>query len=203
MNTGAILNRINFGLALAGGRLPGASLAQWPETEQLRGASREQQVDAVVDAMLGGQVSPDTRQMLMSGENPLAAKLRRGERGQWQRGDATAARPMGDEASAMRPIGSGGKGRRVRRFAARTAVQLDGTGAGRRAGDRRAGVSAALSATTEHHSRGIMDRRVFMKSGRDGARDDGAEPELPAPHRVRRGAAAAARRRAATRAARC
>jgi len=75
MNAGAILNRINFGLALAGGRLPGASVAQWPESARLRSASREQQVDVVVSAFLGGQASPDTREILIKGENPLAAKL--------------------------------------------------------------------------------------------------------------------------------
>jgi hypothetical protein len=75
MNSGAILNRINFGAALAGGRLPNASVAQWSEAERLRGAPRDQQVDAVVDAFLGGHVSPDTRQILMDGENPLARKL--------------------------------------------------------------------------------------------------------------------------------
>jgi uncharacterized protein (DUF1800 family) len=75
MNSGAILNRINFGLGLAAGRFPGATLAQWSETEHLRTASREAQVDAVVLAFFGGQASPDTRQILLSGENPLAAKL--------------------------------------------------------------------------------------------------------------------------------
>jgi uncharacterized protein (DUF1800 family) len=75
MNAGAILNRINFGLALAGGRVPGASLAQWPEAARLRNASREQQADAVVSAFLGGQASPDTREILITGENPLATRL--------------------------------------------------------------------------------------------------------------------------------
>ena len=75
MNSGAILNRINFGLGLAAGRFPGASVAQWSEAERLRNLSREQQVDAVVHAFLGGQASPDTRQILLSGENPLVAKL--------------------------------------------------------------------------------------------------------------------------------
>ncbi|MEP6733814.1 MAG: DUF1800 domain-containing protein [bacterium] len=75
MNSGAILNRINFGLGLAAGRFPGASVAQWSESERLKSVSREQQVDAVVSAFLGGQASPDTRQILISGENPLAAKL--------------------------------------------------------------------------------------------------------------------------------
>lgn len=75
MNSGAILNRINFGLGLAGGRLPGATLTQWTETEHLKDATRDQQVDAVILAFFGGQASPDTRQILLKGENPLAAKL--------------------------------------------------------------------------------------------------------------------------------
>jgi uncharacterized protein (DUF1800 family) len=75
MNSGAILNRINFGAALAGGRLPNASVAQWSDAERLRSAPREQQVDAVVEAFLGGHVSPDTRQILLEGENPLAQRL--------------------------------------------------------------------------------------------------------------------------------
>ncbi len=79
MNTGAILNRINFGLALAAGRLPNASVAHWSEAERLRAAPREEQVDAVVAAFLGGHASPDTRQILLDGENPLAAKLALGQ----------------------------------------------------------------------------------------------------------------------------
>ena len=35
MNTGAILNRINFGLAAASGRVPGITLAAWPLTAEL------------------------------------------------------------------------------------------------------------------------------------------------------------------------
>jgi uncharacterized protein (DUF1800 family) len=75
MNTGAILNRINFGMAVAAGRVPGASLARWPQAAALRDAPREAQVDGVVAAMLGGAVSAETRQILMSGENPLLAAL--------------------------------------------------------------------------------------------------------------------------------
>ena len=74
MNSGAILNRINFGLGLAGGRLPGATLAQWTETEHLKNATRDLQVDAVILAFFGGQASPDTRQILLKGDNPLMAK---------------------------------------------------------------------------------------------------------------------------------
>jgi len=75
MNTGAILNRINFGLALAAGRLPNASVNHWSDAERLSTLPREAQVDAVIAAFLGGHASPDTRQILIDGENPLVAKL--------------------------------------------------------------------------------------------------------------------------------
>jgi uncharacterized protein (DUF1800 family) len=78
MNTGAILNRINFGLALAAGRLPDASVTHWSDAERLRAARREEQVEAVVSTFLGGHVSPDTREILLSGENPMMAKLSSG-----------------------------------------------------------------------------------------------------------------------------
>jgi hypothetical protein len=71
MNTGAILNRINFGLAVAGARVPGARVNQWPDAAQLRGASRERQVDGVVATILGGEASPDTRAVLLAGQNPM------------------------------------------------------------------------------------------------------------------------------------
>lgn len=71
MNTGAILSRINFGLAVAAHRLPGAWLTDWPSYDTLRQATREAQVAGVIDAFLGGAVSPDTRDILVSGENPL------------------------------------------------------------------------------------------------------------------------------------
>ena len=79
MNTGAILNRINFGLAVAAGRVPGASLATWPSAVSLRGVSRQEQVDGVIKAILGGQSSPETRSILLSGENPLLDKLGRSD----------------------------------------------------------------------------------------------------------------------------
>jgi uncharacterized protein (DUF1800 family) len=74
MNTGAILNRINFGLALAAGRLPGVSLRTWPAFEQLARQPRAAQVDGVIDALLGGYASPDTREVLASGNNPLRSR---------------------------------------------------------------------------------------------------------------------------------
>lgn len=75
MNTGAILGRINFGLQVASGRVPGVSMGRASELEQLRNAPREAQVDGVVKLFFGGQVSSDTRQVLLSGENPLLSTL--------------------------------------------------------------------------------------------------------------------------------
>ncbi len=71
MNTGAILNRINFGLAAAAGRVPGIRLAAWPLTAQLAKTSRENQVDGVIKELFGGAVSSDTRQVMLTGTNPF------------------------------------------------------------------------------------------------------------------------------------
>ncbi len=71
MGTGAILSRINFGLALAAGRVPGVNPAAFPGVDLLRQAPREQQVDAVVNAFLGGEASSVTRAVLLTGRNPL------------------------------------------------------------------------------------------------------------------------------------
>jgi uncharacterized protein (DUF1800 family) len=76
MNTGAILNRINFGMAAAANRFPGASVRSIPGLDSLRSAPRDKQVDAIVSVLLGGSVSPDTRAVLMSGENPLMANAK-------------------------------------------------------------------------------------------------------------------------------
>jgi uncharacterized protein (DUF1800 family) len=74
MNTGAILNRINFGLSLAAGQVPDAPLNNWPDYASLSTQPRARQVDGVIKSMLGGQASTETRQVLMSGENPMLSK---------------------------------------------------------------------------------------------------------------------------------
>ena len=71
MNTGAILNRINFGLAAASGRVPGITLAAWPLTAELATTSRDAQVDGVIAELFGGAVSSDTRHVLLTGTNPF------------------------------------------------------------------------------------------------------------------------------------
>lgn len=74
MNTGAILNRINFGLMVAAARVPGVSPERWPYARELHGKSRVEQVDGVVKALLGGEVSPETRNVLLSGANPMLSR---------------------------------------------------------------------------------------------------------------------------------
>lgn len=74
MNTGAILSRINFGLSAADGRLPGVKVASWPPFNSLKSLPRSEQVDGVIRELLGGMASPDTRQILVSGSNPLVAQ---------------------------------------------------------------------------------------------------------------------------------
>ena len=73
INTGAILNRINFGLAMAGGAIPGARPERWPRYAEIVSAPRASQVDAVISGFLGGEASVETRGILVRGENPLAA----------------------------------------------------------------------------------------------------------------------------------
>lgn len=71
MNTGSILNRINFGLAAASGRVPGIRVADWAPAHALATLPREQQVDGVIRTLLGGSASADTRDVLLTGTNPF------------------------------------------------------------------------------------------------------------------------------------
>jgi uncharacterized protein (DUF1800 family) len=73
MNSGAIMNRINFGLRLAAGQIPGVRVASWAPAATLRQLPYDKQVDGVIDELLGGGVSDDTRRILSTGENPMVA----------------------------------------------------------------------------------------------------------------------------------
>jgi hypothetical protein len=73
MNTGAILNRINVGLMLAGRGVPGTAVTGWPGYARLQGEPRPAQVEGVIEGLLGGQASAETRRILESGENPMVA----------------------------------------------------------------------------------------------------------------------------------
>jgi uncharacterized protein (DUF1800 family) len=109
MNTGAILNRINFGLSLAAGQVPDAPLNNWPDYASLSTQPRAQQVDGVIKSMLGGQASTETRQVLMSGENPMLSKSANDVNGMAILDDS-ASMMMGGRG-AQKPIkGEQGKG---------------------------------------------------------------------------------------------
>ena len=105
MNTGAILNRINFGLAVAAERLPGVDIRALPALDTIRSTAREKQVDAVISAILNGMVSPDTRAVLLSGDHPMLAS---GAPGGIQ--NMAPAETAGTEMSAEQMVG-GGNGR--------------------------------------------------------------------------------------------
>ena len=116
MNTGAILNRINFGQAVAANRLPGATISMWPGSDALSSAPREAQVDAVVYSILEGAASPDTRKILMSGEHPLASAARQAatqEKVQAPADDSASDMTMmnaGAANGAARGAGNGARG---------------------------------------------------------------------------------------------
>jgi uncharacterized protein (DUF1800 family) len=120
MNTGAILNRINFGMAVAAGRLPGADIRAIPALDTIRSAPRDKQVDAVVATILNGMVSPDTRAVLVSGEHPLLANGAGGNaihdmspRDNAGNDSAMSGQEMADRGAAapVRPNQNGGAGR--------------------------------------------------------------------------------------------
>lgn len=73
LNTGSILNRINFGIQVAAGQIPGASLKTWPAAATLMGEPRAVQVDSIVAILFGGDVSIQTRKILDEGNNAIAA----------------------------------------------------------------------------------------------------------------------------------
>jgi uncharacterized protein (DUF1800 family) len=119
MNTGAILNRINFGMAAAAGRLPGVDIRAVPALDTIRSAPRERQVDAVVATILNGMVSPDTRTVLMSGEHPLLANGATGVQDMSPRDTSGATDMSGDgtmarSSDAMTDAGNGQASARVR-----------------------------------------------------------------------------------------
>jgi uncharacterized protein (DUF1800 family) len=140
MNTGAILNRINFGMGAAAGRLPGIDIRSVPALDTVESAQREKQVDAVVATILNGMVSPDTRAVLMSGEHPLlangAASLSGDNAGTAR--DAAGARSGGADPGSMTSAGSSGA------MPDDAMTSGDGNGAGPRGKKNGGGKRAAL-----------------------------------------------------------
>ena len=74
MNTGAVLNRINFGSNVAAGRVPGIVINRWAPGLTLKGLAPSMMADSVTAALLQGEVTSDTHAVLMSGSNPVAER---------------------------------------------------------------------------------------------------------------------------------
>ena len=124
MNTGAILNRINFGLSLAAGQIPSARLDNWADFASLSSQPRAQQVDGVVKSMLGGQVSPETRQVLMSGDNPMLSKSAANDVKGMAVMDDSASMTMRGRGGQKKPV----KGEQGKGFPRGPGAQLPGFG---------------------------------------------------------------------------
>ncbi|HEY2848411.1 MAG TPA: DUF1800 domain-containing protein [Gemmatimonadaceae bacterium] len=73
INAGSLLDRINFGVQVGAGHLRFAPAEQWPGYALLVSMPLAQQVDGVVNQLLGGNASPETREILFKGQNPLVA----------------------------------------------------------------------------------------------------------------------------------
>ena len=103
INTGSILNRINFGLAVAGGAIPVARPDRWPRYAELSAAPRSTQVEGVIAGLLGGEASVETRGILERGENPLMASCER---------RAAECEQASDASSVEQEMASTGRNRR-------------------------------------------------------------------------------------------
>lgn len=67
VNTGALLERLNFGLALANNRIPGTrvNLSRFAKDEKTSAADKSQTMERFLDVLLQGDVSPKTKQTLL------------------------------------------------------------------------------------------------------------------------------------------
>ena len=126
MNTGAILNRINFGMAAASNRIPGARINAIPGIDSLRSAPRTKQVDAVAAILLGGSISSDTRSVLLSGENPLLANAKATELPEVSTMEMSAEPVVMEQQVSDPPANPAGDQRRVRRPALGNGQQQQG-----------------------------------------------------------------------------
>ena len=64
MNTGALLNRMNFSLALTANRLRGAQVDMDSLLGSDTAANPHATLDRAIQVLLGGQASPETRETL-------------------------------------------------------------------------------------------------------------------------------------------
>jgi hypothetical protein len=66
MNTGALLNRVNLGAQVGANQISNISISAWAPGQRLSAMDADRQVDGVVEALLGGDASPETRRAMLS-----------------------------------------------------------------------------------------------------------------------------------------
>jgi uncharacterized protein (DUF1800 family) len=66
MNTGALMNRVNLGEQVGAGQLRTVSPQEWAPGKSLIAATPEKRVDGVIDAILNGAASPETRSAMLA-----------------------------------------------------------------------------------------------------------------------------------------
>ena len=82
VSAGALLSRMNFALALAHNRLPGARVDLAPLLEGVDRRQPAQVLERLFAAVLRGQVSPDTRRVLIAQlESPEIVRATADDRG--------------------------------------------------------------------------------------------------------------------------
>lgn len=65
MNTGALMNRVSLAQRVGAGEIANVNPQQWGLAQPLQAASPDQQVNGVVDAVLAGVASPETRRAML------------------------------------------------------------------------------------------------------------------------------------------
>ncbi|MFI5229983.1 MAG: DUF1800 domain-containing protein [Gemmatimonadales bacterium] len=79
MNGGALVDRVNFGIQIANDQVREVRLAAWKPAAALPALSADQVVDAVIDALLSGDASFQTRQAMLAAASPVGTPRRVGE----------------------------------------------------------------------------------------------------------------------------
>jgi uncharacterized protein (DUF1800 family) len=101
VNTGALLERLNFAIAIASNRIPGTHA----DLKEFEGKTKEQTLDRAVDAILNGEISKNTRSTLLKQiEQPLPEAK-------------TAAEPADGQIDVPNMRGQGQPGGRLNRQA--------------------------------------------------------------------------------------
>ena len=65
MNSGALLNRVSLGQRVGAGEIANVDLGRWASARPALAGSADQQVNGVIDAVLVGVASPETRRAML------------------------------------------------------------------------------------------------------------------------------------------